>query len=320
MAQSADSFAREARANVQKSTVVLAHTVSMAFLEMQGQNARKFEVPELAMRNVLLHEAHESSANYEIELLSRVHVHRIFIEPGTENQLPVALGIKIAAFPGTQYTGNGEAWNYVLPAGFKAQCAEVVFESDGDESLMATWERDFERWNASNLETLLVVSMPDSDIVLLHLEHPVTKYLDKRAEDAGTVQPYMQNSSTPNWRQIALPLFQQSCQWIRHNILSKSSKTYDLSKLHVAYDRVDGRKFNKLSPDVFHNMQATGLEQPAQLNEMKTTFANYVMQRPCTVTLKLGFEYRLANAPKPQPHAGMPPGGPMPTGMPMPGG
>jgi len=319
MAQPADSFARDSRANVQKSTVVLSHTVSMAFLEMQGQNARKFQVPQLAMRNVLLHEAHESSANYELELLSRVHVHRIFIEPGTENQLPVALGIKIAAFPGTQYTASGEAWNYVLPAGFKAQSPEVVFESDGDESLMATWERDFARWNASNLETLLVVSMPDSDIVLLHLEHPVTKYLDKKAEDAGTVQPYMQNSSTPNWRQIALALFQQSCQWIRQNILSKSSKTYDLSTLLVAYDRVDGKKFNKLSPEVFHDMHATGLEEPTKLNEMKTAYANYVMQRPCTVTLKLGFEYRLASAPQAHAHAGMPPGAQMPAGMPVPG-
>ena len=48
MAQPADSFARDSRANVQKSTVVLSHTVSMAFLEMQGQNARKFQVPQLA--------------------------------------------------------------------------------------------------------------------------------------------------------------------------------------------------------------------------------------------------------------------------------
>jgi hypothetical protein len=88
----------------------------------------------------------------------------------------------------------------------------------------------------------------------------------------------------------------------------------------VAYDRVDGKKFNKLSPDVFHDMQATGLEEPAKLNEMKTTYANYVMQRPCTVTLKLGFEYRLASAPQAQAHAGMPPGAQMPVGMPMPGG
>ena len=305
MAQSNSSFPRETRASVQKSTVVLSHTVSMAYLELQGQNGRKFHVPELAMRNILLHDTHESAASHEVDLMKRVHVHRIYIEPGSENQLPVPLGIKIASFKGTQYTSTGEEWNYIIPANYKARVAETIFESDGDESLMATWERDFARWNSSNLETLLVVPMPDSDIVLLHLEHPVTKYLDKRAEEAGTVQPYMQNASTPNWRQVALGLFQTSCQWIRQNILSKSSKTYDLCSLHVMYDRSDGKKFNKVSPECFHDMPATGLEDAENLNEKKNAYANYIMQRPCVLTLKLGFEYRLASAA--QVNTGIPP-------------
>lgn len=293
MAQGQAYFQSERANATSVRTLALGHTVSMAFLDLQGAKGRKFEVQEYIMKDILLDEEHDKRRSEDAALLKRVHVSRITVQPGTENQLPVAIGIEIAGFPGYEFGENGERWNYIMPANFRVNTPTSIFQSNGDEKLMSSWERDFAKWNAGNLETLLVMALPDSEVVLVHLDHPVTKYLDKRAEETGTLPPGVQPATTPNWRQISMSLFQSSCLWIRENILSKSSRTYDMSALRISYDRVDSKKFCTLSPSCFAEMSLTGTENTDEINEKKTKHANYILQKPFSVNLKISFEFRL---------------------------
>jgi hypothetical protein len=293
MAQQQAYFQADKANGTSVRTIALGHTVSMAFLDLQGAKGRQFQVQEYVMKDILLDHEHDKRRSEDAALLKRVHVSRMTVQPGTENQLPVAIGIQITGFPGYEFGENGERWNYIMPANFQVSTPTPIFQSNGDEKLMSTWERDFAKWNTSNLETLLVMALPDSEVVLVHLDHPVTKFLDKRAEETGTLPPGVQPATTPNWRQISTSLFQSSCLWIRENILSKSSRTYDMSTLRVLYDRVDSKKFSTLSPSCFAEMPLTGTETVEVINEQKTRYANLIMQKPFSVNLKISFEFRL---------------------------
>jgi len=50
---------------------------------------------------------------------------------------------------------------------------------------MATWEEDFAKWNFDNLETLSAMPVPDSDIIMVHLDHPVVGLLNKKFAEFG---------------------------------------------------------------------------------------------------------------------------------------
>lgn len=293
MAQGGGHFQGDKSNGMSVRTIAMGHTVSMAFLDLQGAKGRQFQVQEYLMKDIMLDEEHDKRRSEDVALLKRVHVSRITVQPGTENQLPVAIGVQITGFPGYEFGQNGERWSYIMPANFKVSTPTTIFQSNGDEKLMSSWERDFAKWNTSNLDSLLVMQLPESEVVLVHLDHPVTKYLDKRAEETGTLPPGVQPATTPNWRQISTSLFQNSCLWIRENILSKSSKTYDMSTLRVVYDRVDSKKFSTLSPSCFTDMVVTGTESVAEMNEKKTQFANFIMQKPFSVNIKISFEFRL---------------------------
>ena len=291
MAHGSASF--QADAVVEQRTIALGHTVSMAFLDLQGAKGRQFSVQEYTMRQIMFGKGAQSASTDDAGLLKRVHVSRIIMQPGTENQLPVDIGVQIAGFSGGEYGNQGEQWSYIMPSKFLVTTPTTIFQSNGDEKLMTSWERDFARWTSENLETLLVMQLPESEVVLVHLDHPVARYLEKRAEEAGTMPLGVQPASTPNWRQISLILFNSSVAWIRENILSKSSQTFDMSTLRVTYDRVNSEKFSTLTAGCLKDMPLTGEESTDDLNTKKEKYANIILQRPFSVNLKITFEFRI---------------------------
>jgi len=50
------------------------------------------------------------------------------------------MGIRIHGITANEYTATGDAWNYIIPQKFTVHTPVCVFESTGDEGLMATWE------------------------------------------------------------------------------------------------------------------------------------------------------------------------------------
>lgn len=275
------------------ATIMFGHTVSMAYLDAQGESGRTFSISELAMANIILGRDRSVREHEDLDFLKRVHISSITMDPGTVNGFPEAIGVHFKGIGAREYTNAGAAWNFIMPPKFKLEAPVTIFKSNGDEVLMRTWERDFARWNPDNLDTLLVMQVPESEVVLVHIDHPVTKYLERKASETGTMLQMAQQQSTPNWRQITSALFQNACAWIRENILSKSSKHYDLSTFQVTYDKMDRKKFNKLSPSCFQDMPITGTETVEELNDIKSKYANIVVQKPFPLFLKITFEYRV---------------------------
>jgi len=72
---------------------------------------------------------------------------------------------------------------------------------------------------------------------------PVVQLLDNKFLGFNTVAPWAQLTNTPNWRQIPRNAFGKACPCLRDNILSKSSKTFDLSQLTIHISKIDGSKF-----------------------------------------------------------------------------
>jgi len=282
---------------LQIANIFMSKTASLAFLELQGANGRKFHFGENTMKQILLpdHSTQNQNANgYASNLLKRIHLQKIFVQPGTQNQFPFALGMRIHGIVPNEFSITGESWNYILPQKCHIQTPVCIFESRGDESLMATWEEDFAKWNSENLETLCAMMVPDTDIVMVHLEHPVVGLLDKKFLDFGTIAPSVQISNTPNWRQIPRSVFERACQWLRDNILSKSSKTFDLSQLTLHIAKIDGDKFTDLTPGCFCDMTITGSENVQDMNEKKEKYANIIVQMPFNIDIKLALHYRLS--------------------------
>jgi len=63
--------------------------------------------------------------------------------------------------------------------------------------------------------------------------------------------------TAPNWRQIPRNAFDLAYQWLRENILSKSSKTFDLSQLRLHISKIDGSKFTDLTTVTVEAVSAT---------------------------------------------------------------
>ena len=133
-------------------------SASMTLLEVNGPNARKFHMTEDKMRRVLLGEASQHKENSG-SLLRRVHLHRVLLGEGSCNQFPFALGLKLHGIPGMVFDANGQEWSFVMGARQKMRGDTVLFESAGDEKLMQTWEEEFPKWNADNLETVCAMQV-----------------------------------------------------------------------------------------------------------------------------------------------------------------
>lgn len=284
-------------AMLQKSNIFMTKTTSMAFLEVQGPEGRKFFFSENKMKQILLPtytSQNEHNSAIGSNLLKRIHLQKITIQGGTQNGFPFAIGMRIPGITPNEYSIDGEAWNYILPQRCSISTSVCIFESKGDEELMATWEEDFAKWNSENLETLCAMPVPDTDIVMVHLEHPVVQLLDKKWQEFDTEPPTNQQTNTPNWRQIRQTVFHSACAWLRNNILSKSSKTYDLSQFTVTINKIDGSKFTDLPASCFADMKIDGNEDVNSMNEKKNRYSNIIVQMPYTIDIKLCFQYRLS--------------------------
>lgn len=72
-------------ANLQSSNLFLTKTASIAFLELQGINGRKFHLPETVMRQILLPDhanQNQNSAAMAGSLLKRIHLQKIIVQQG----------------------------------------------------------------------------------------------------------------------------------------------------------------------------------------------------------------------------------------------
>jgi len=281
---------------LQTANIFMSKTASIAYLELQGVNGRKFHFAENTMKQILLpdYATHSQNNSAVTDLLKRIHLQKIFIQSGTHNGFPFPLGIRINNIKGNEFTMSGECWNYIIPQKCTISSPVCIFESKGDESLMATWEQDFAKWNSENLETLCAMPVPDSDIVMVHLDHPVVGLLDKKFAEFNCLAPTDQPSPTPNWRQIPLQAFQRACQWLRNNILSKSTKTFDLSSFTLYISKIDNSKFIDLAAGCFTDMTITGRESVGDMNTKKADYANILVQMPFNVDIKLCLQYRLS--------------------------
>lgn len=294
--QEQEYISRGINNGLQQCSVFMERACSIAFLDLQGSNGRKFAVTEAATRQIFLPDymnRNKSQVQTSNNILRRIHIQKIFVQPGTANSFPFPLGLKINNMPCNDHTMTGDSFNYILPSNFKVQNDICIFESSGDENLMQTWEEDFARWNSDNLETLCAMKVPDSDIVMVHLEHPVVQLLDKQYEKFGTVPPSGQRSDTLNWRQIQCMVFEKACVWLRDNILSKSGTSFDMTSINVQFSKIDNTKFTDLPPSFFLDMPLTGTEDITEITDIKNKFVNVQIQKPFSISIKLGFVYRL---------------------------
>lgn len=281
--------------SIRTSTIFASKTASIAFLDLQGANGRKFHLPESVMRNILLPDysnRNQHGMQESNNLLRRIHLQKVMIEPGTKNSFPFPIGIHISGIRGTEYTTSGECFTYILPGRHTVHTPKCIFESHGDEELMSTWEEDFAKWNNDNLETLCAMIVPESDIVMVHLQHPVVQLLDKKSEMFGTQPPSSQPTTTPNWRQVQGSTFHTACSWLRENILAKSSKTFDLSQMTIHFGKTDKTDFKEIPASCFTEMEFTGDEDVETLNQKKSKYSNILMQKPYILDIKLSLEYR----------------------------
>lgn len=282
--------------HITRASIFMTKTASIAYLDIQGSSALKFNFLESVNRQIFLPEhfsKNTSSIQLSNNILRRIHINKVFIALGTSNSFPFPLGITISGIPGSEYTAEGENFSYIIPQKFEVKQNICIFESSGDEGLMKTWEDDFAKWNSDNLETLCAMHVPESDIVMVHMEHPVLQLLEKKHEEFGILPPSQQQSTTPNWRQIDNSTFSRACSWLRDNILSKSSKTFDMSQFMVSFSRINGAKFTDLPPSFFVDMPINGTESLAELTDIKNKYANVTVQRPFNIDIKISFEYRL---------------------------
>ena len=279
-----------------KCTIYLSKTASIAYLDVQGSSALKFNIIDSVTRQIFLPEhfsKNKSSLQLSNNILRRIYINKIYIDAGTSNSFPFPLGIKINTIPNQEYTQEGDAFVYIIPQKFTVSAPVCIFESSGDENLMKTWEEDFAKWNTDNLETLHAMSIPESDTVMVHVDHPVVQLLEKKYEEFNVTPPSQQNSSTPMWRQVDAHTFRRACSWLRDNILSKSSQTFDMTQMLVTFGRINNDKFTDLHPSFFTDMPMQGTETINELTDIKNKYANLNMQRPFTLDIKISILYRL---------------------------
>jgi len=70
---------------LQIANIFMNKTASMSFLELQDVNGRKFHFGENIMKSILLPEhtsQNQNTSSYANNLLKRIHLQKIFIQPG----------------------------------------------------------------------------------------------------------------------------------------------------------------------------------------------------------------------------------------------
>jgi len=70
---------------LQIANIFMNKTASIAFLELQGANGRKLHFGENTMKQILLPDhstQNQNTSTYASNLLKRIHLQKIFIQPG----------------------------------------------------------------------------------------------------------------------------------------------------------------------------------------------------------------------------------------------
>ncbi len=67
-----------------------------------------------------------------------------------------------------------------------------------------------------------------------------------------------------------------------------------MSQLTVTFSKVDNTKWTDLCPECFVGMEFDGVDSVDDLNELKSLYANVLLQRPHALNLKIGMRYRLS--------------------------
>ena len=279
-----------------RRSIFMTKTASMTWLDMQGLQARKFTMNELAMRNIILPEhllANDHGMADSNNVLRRIHLQKVLVESGTENGFPFPIGVRISGFPQQEFSVSGDSYSFIIPGNTAMTETQSIFESHGDEKLQHTWEAEYAKWNMENLDTLMAMNVPESDVMLVHLDHPVLQMLEKRPEVFGVNTSIFSASSTPNWKHVQKTAFESASKWIKKEILSRSSKTFDMSQLTLTFSKIDGTKWTDLTPSCFEKMDFDNVEDLDTLNEVKSMYANVLMQKPHTISIKIGFRYRI---------------------------
>ena len=215
-----DAAPEQSDQEVHTRSLFMTKTASMAWLDLQGTAARKFCMTQNVMRKILLpehatkNEAYISDAN---NMLRRVHVQRLTVECGTVNNFPFPIGVRISNFPAQEFSSSGEGFSYIIPAKHSIPVSLPIFESHGDETMQATWDQEYSKWTIDNLDTLMAMTVPESDVMLVHLEHPVLQILERRPDYFKVGVQTMTASSTPNWKHV------QVFFWDDHDIFCRIS-------------------------------------------------------------------------------------------------
>lgn len=280
-------------AAIHRKSIHLEKHGSMTLLEMNGPVSRKFTLPENVMRRVLVPE-YSQKGEGGAGLLQRVHLQRMSIGVGSANEFPFSIGIKVHGVPGMVFDETGQEWSFIFGPQTHLGHDVPVFESSGDEKLMKSWEEEFPRWNVDNLETVCAMAVPDSEIVMTHVDHPVVQLLEKKFDEFGTEAPSRTQVTTPNWFNVNATVFANACRWLRENILKKSTKTFDFSQLTVSFGKTDTSKFTDLAPSCFRDMPLAPGQSVAAVNDSKIAYGNILVQRCFGLTVRLVLEYRLA--------------------------
>jgi len=79
---------------LQIANIFMNKTASIAFLELQGANGRKFHFGENTMKQILLPDhstQNQNTSTYASNLLKRIHLQKIFIQPGQTFSVPCTL-------------------------------------------------------------------------------------------------------------------------------------------------------------------------------------------------------------------------------------
>lgn len=187
---------------VLKRTIFLSKTASMTWLELQGVNGRKWCLTEPAMRSILLPEylnKRDTNMSSSNNIIRRVNLQNMYIDVGTRNTFPFAIGVRIQGFAPTEHSASGDGFNFIIPQQTSITERVVIFESYGDEKLQETWENEFAKWNIDNLDTLMAMNVPESEVMLVHTDHPILQILEKRQDLFGNASSVFAASSTPNW-------------------------------------------------------------------------------------------------------------------------
>mmetsp|Transcript_5709 Transcript_5709/g.9052 ORF Transcript_5709/g.9052 Transcript_5709/m.9052 type:complete len:214 (-) Transcript_5709:239-880(-) len=201
--------------------------------------------------------------------------------------------MQLDGIPGTHFTSSGQSFNFIFAGNQAINERIFIYRGRGDESILAEWNREFPQYHHSNLETQGVVSFDNTSTTLLvHLEHPVVKFLQERGAELGTINPYG-NEAAQNFREISLDAFSRAIDFIRKKVLNRAIRVYNLQNLTVRFHRTDGKDWAVILSSAFGQLEHSPDLPSIEVTNLRQMYANQLAQKPGSIDVKLGFTYTL---------------------------